>query len=230
MKLGFAVSLVLVLLASRAAADDYFVDSDDFEEREEIVNTFLTEPDYRIMIEEIERNGVEFDWGWALTPGWGPVPGAESAVPQKGLKKVLGRFRRSGAGTVQEPRQLGFDLSSFTTVYLEPVVNSIGIVDRNLQPAIAEYFAQALEGLGLQVVDAPDAADLTLGLAIVDLNATVTHVPVYNIRIEPFIELELRLRDRRRQQDLLLLRNQAHSATPPEAALRYANLLVQFLR
>jgi hypothetical protein len=49
-------------------------------------------------------------------------------------------------------------------------------------------------------------------------------------RIDPFIEIELRLRDLKAGRDLLLLRNQAHSGTPTDAARRYATLLVRFLQ
>jgi hypothetical protein len=53
---------------------------------------------------------------------------------------------------------------------------------------------------------------------------------IYWATVEPFIELEVRLRDVRTGENLLLLRNQAHSTTSDEAALRYADTLVKFLR
>lgn len=223
-----AVLLLLASLSGPVAADDYFIESDDYTENEEVTGTFLEAEDYSIMIESLERNGVEFDWGWARTPGWGEV--APPPPPEKGVKKLLGRFKRSGPKTVQAPRELDFEIKSYATAYVAPVQNSAGIIDRELPAIIQDYFNRAFEEYGLKPVQSPDEADLELGLAIVDLDGSTTHVPVYNIRVQPSIELELRLRDRRTGRNLLLIRNQSHSDSAADAALRYANQLVQFLR
>jgi hypothetical protein len=49
-------------------------------------------------------------------------------------------------------------------------------------------------------------------------------------KVDPFIEMELRLRDLAADRDLMLLRHQKHSEDPEGSALETANMLVQFLR
>lgn len=73
-----------------------------------------------------------------------------------------------------------------------------------------------------------ETGDLELGLAIVDSKAEGTFA--YVARIDPFIEIELKLNDRVAGEGLVLLRNQAHGATPADAARRFATLLVGFLQ
>jgi len=87
-------------------------------------------------------------------------------------------------------------------------------------------FTLALEQLGLTVVK--DGAPLEMCVAIVDIKRDSTYA--YVATIEPFIELEVRLRDAKTGENLVLIRNQAHSTTPEDAAIRYADVLVKFLR
>lgn len=209
--------VALLATATPALADDYFVDSDDYKEGEEIVGKFLGDAEYAIMIEELQRNGAELDWGWARTPGWS----APEQAAETGRRK-----RRSDPGTVQKPKQLGFELAS-RKVYVQPVDNFAGVAEAGLQDGIRDNFAAAMEALGLTVVDELASADLELGVAIVDINRESTYI--YFGTIDPYITLEVRLREVG-GNNLLLLRNRAHSGDPANAAVRYADLLVQFLR
>ena len=47
-----------------ARPDDTFFESDDYREGEAgVVNVFLHDPEYRLMVEDLERNETAFDWG-----------------------------------------------------------------------------------------------------------------------------------------------------------------------
>lgn len=217
------VLCALVVFAARAGqAADYFVESDDYRDGEEIVNVFLKEPDYRMMVEDIERNGETFDWGWVKTADAGPAP---EPAARKG--KLMGRLRRGG-GSPSEPKNLGFSLSSYKTVSIPPVANFSGLIPPDLQEQVRESFAMAMKEAGVDVVPEGSAADLSLEVAIVDMKQDSTYI--YFANVDPFIELELRLRDQKAGENLLLLRNQAHSRTPADAAFRYASTLLKFLR
>ena len=85
-----------------------------------------------------------------------------------------------------------------------------------LEEEVGKYFAAALERLGLTVVGENAKADLELGVGIVDYKADKTYA--YVAMIDPFIELEVRLRDLRAGRDLVLIRNQDHGNTPLEGA------------
>lgn len=214
-------------LAAGARADDYFIESDAYEDGEEIVGRFLVEDDYRIMIEDLERNGVTFDWGWALTPGWGSASPTPEPIGRRSLRDRLKRRPKAGR-TIQEPSELGFAVSDYTTIYLPPVESFVAMLGREVPEAVHANFALAAGELGWQLVDDPAEADLHLGLAIVDLKREGTYV--YFATVDPFITIELRLHDRRSAVDLLLLRNRAHSGNPADASLRFATQLVGFLR
>lgn len=216
-----AVSLCLVTGSARAA--EYFNESDDYKDGEEIVNVFLKEDDYRLMVEDIERNGETFDWGWVKVAGAEP-PSAEE--PKKG--GVMGKLRRGGGGrgNPAEPRNLGFSFSSYKTVSIPKVENFSGMIPPETPVKVRDSFVQAMQTLGLEVVDG--AADLDLKVAIVDLKRDSTFI--YVGRVDPFIELELRLKDVKTGENLILLRNQAHSTTPEDAAFNYASTLLKFLR
>lgn len=224
------VVLSLPLVAAPAAhADETFFESDDYEEGEEIKNVFLQDDDYRIMIEDLERNGQELDWGWALTPGW---QGLEAEPAEEPEEKKGGFFRRRGGNRgpklVQEPKELGFDVTSFGTVSISDVENFSGLMSPDELAAVRQAFVLGFEQLGLQVVAAGAPADLELGLALVDINREGGGFGW--IQVDPFIELELRLRDTANGRDLMLIRNQEHGDDPEKAALQYANQLVIFLR
>lgn len=230
---GFVLALLalsLPLVAAPAAhADETFIESDDYREGEEIKNVFLQDDDYRIMIEDLERNGQEFDWGWALTPGWQGLDAEPAPEPEP---KKRGFFRRGGGGggpkLVQEPKELGFDVTSFGSISISEVENFSGLMSPDELAEVRQAFVLGFEQLGLQVVAAGAPADLELGLALVDLNREGGGFGL--IQIDPFIELELRLRDTAGDRDLMLIRNQEHGDDPEAAALQYANQLVIFLR
>jgi hypothetical protein len=225
-----AVVALALVVAVPLRADDYFIQSDDYKEGEEIVGKFLQDADYAIMIEEITRNGDEFDWGWVKTPGWVP-PGAPPPPEDPAAKKKGGMFKRGGKGsgpkTVRAPKELGFDLKSYKTVYIPPVQNFYGLKEKSLSEQARESFGLAMEALGLTVVQNASKADLELGLAIVDAKNEGTFAVV--ARIDPFIEIELRLRDLKSGENLVLLRNQAHSNSSAEAATRFATVFAHFM-
>lgn len=222
--LGTAAVSFWLLSAGSVQAADYFVDSDDYKEGDEIVNVFLKEDAYRLMVEDIERNGETFDWGWVKVAGAEPPPAEE---PKKG--GVMGKLRKGGGGgrgNPAEPKNLGFALSDYKTVSIPKVQNFAGMVPGDTPARVREGFVQAMETIGLTVVDG--RADLTLEVAIVDLKRDSTYI--YFANVDPFIELELRLRDNKASENLILLRNQAHANSPEDAAFEYANTLLKFLR
>lgn len=215
---------LLLLLAQTAQAADYFVNSDDYRDREEIVNVFLKEEDYRLMVEDIERNGEGFDWGWVKTAG-----GAAPAEQPSGKKSLLKRIKLGGGGpNPADPKELGFSLGSYKTVYVPKVENFSGLIPSGTQEKVQESFILAMKEVGLEVVSSDKGADLELKVAIVDIKRDSTYI--YFANVDPFIELELRLRDLKTGENLILLRNQAHSNTPEDAALNYASSLLKFLR
>lgn len=223
-----ALALTLVFAAPLAHADEEtFFQSDDYEEGEEIKNVFLQDAEYQIMIEDLERNGQEFDWGWALTPGWQGADAAPAEEPQP--KRRFGR--RGGGGNsnlVQEPKQLGFDITSYGTISISDVENFSGLMSPDELAAVRQAFVLGFEQLGLQVVGAGAPADLDFDMALVDINREGGGFGW--VQVDPFIELELRLRDTANDRDLLLIRNQEHGEDAEAAALQYANQLVIFLR
>lgn len=216
---------LLLLAAGTAQAADYFVESDDYQDGEEIVNVFLKEDDYRLMVEDIERNGEGFDWGWVKTAG-APAPAPEQPA---GRKSLLKRIKLGGGGgNSAEPKELGFSLGSYKTVFVPEVENFSGLIPPGTQERVRESFVLAMKEAGLEVVASEKGADLELKVAIVDIKRDSTYI--YFANVDPFIELELRLKDLAAGEKLLLLRNQAHSNTPEDAALNYASSLLKFLR
>lgn len=199
-----AIAAIGLLLLGAAPADaKTFINSDDYEEGDEIVGVFLTDDDYRIMVDDLERRDQEFDWGFALTAGWQP-----------------------GQKPRQEAKNLGFDLADYATIRIPAVENFAGIMQDDELEEVRDAFVLAAEQLGLEVVDG--AADLELAVGIVDVNREGGGFGIF--KVDPFIEMEFRLRDLGGDRDLLLIRHQKHSETPGGSALATANTLVQFLR
>jgi hypothetical protein len=224
----YLFALLLLLAPSLALAGDTFLESDDYEDGEEIVDVFLKADDYRLMVEDIERNGEEFDWGWVKTAAAVAQPAAAEPQEKKGkFGRLLAHLPKRGRGNPAEPGILGFDLHSYKSVSLS-VQNFAGLVRPATLDAVREAFTLAMQQMGLEVVKDGAPADLELGVAVVDIKHDSTYA--YVATIEPFIELEVRLRDRATGENLILLRNQAHSTTSDEAAFRYADVLVKFLR
>ncbi|KAB2965159.1 MAG: hypothetical protein F9K16_02615 [Thermoanaerobaculia bacterium] len=177
-----------------------FLASDDYRDGEEVVGEFLGDADYAKMVEELERHNVEFDWSWVLAEGV----------------------------TTNKVEALGLSLASYRSVYVPPVRN----VSRKIAPRIEEevhgVFTAAMRQLGLVLVEREEDADLTLGIAVVDYKSDGTYF--YFGTADPFIELEIRLRDHRAEQDLLLVRHQDHNKTPALGAADTASDLLRFLR
>lgn len=228
----------LLVLAQTARADEVFYKSDDYQEGEAgVVNAFLHDPEYRLMVEDLERNDTSFDWGWVRTvefrPESVPAPESEPEPPEKGLRgrmKVFLRGRSANRTMESEVRKpLAFDLREHRAVWIPEVQNFAGIAKKELLDEIRGAFVEGVLALGL-VSSSADDADLELGLALVDQLRGAIDVPIYNIQVKPHIALELRLTDRRTGEDLLLIRNRKHGTTQAEAALNFADDLVKFLR
>lgn len=196
---------ILVAGSSASFAADVFIESDDYREGEEITGVFLTDEHYRVMVEDLERRGQDFDWGWVLTAG---------GSPDRAHKKKV--------------KDLGFSISDYGTVRVPEVENFAGIVRDEELEEIRDAFVLAAEQLGLEVVGTGGAADLELAVAIVDVNREGGGFGIF--KIDPFIEMEVRLRDLGAERDLILIRHQKHSEEPEGSALETANMLVQFLR
>lgn len=143
----------MVLLMTMAAmptwAADTFIKSDDYKDGEEVVGKFLNDDDYRLMVEEIERNDEEFDWGWVRAEG----------KPAK-------------------PKKLGFDVAAIKTVSIPTPQNYAGLIAANLIEPVAENAKLFAQHMGWTVVEAGQPADAELGLAIVDAKADRTYAYV----------------------------------------------------
>ncbi|HET6726199.1 MAG TPA: hypothetical protein VFH85_09360 [Gammaproteobacteria bacterium] len=118
-------------------------------------------------------------------------------------------------------------ISKYSTVHLT-VKNDSKSLNPNIKQSVDKSFTAAMKRLGLKAVSSRSRADLELGLDVVDYNPNRTYAFV--TMVEPFIEIELRLTNRKTGKDLLLIRNQDHASTPEEAAGEYAGELVQALR
>lgn len=223
MSLWFFVGLFACVAAQ---GQSYFVKSDDYKDGEEVVNVFLKEADYSLMVEDIERNGENFDWGWVKTAT--ATDTEAPAEPATKTRRLMGRFRRNSGPNPARPKELGFDLSTYKTVSVDKVANHAGLIPPTTPDAVRESFVLAMKEIGLEVVQPGEKADLDLGIAIVDYKRDSTFI--YVATVQPFIELEVRVRDTAKDENLILLRNQAHSDTPEGAALNYASTLLKFLR
>jgi hypothetical protein len=234
---SFALFCLLVLTRT-ARADDIFYESDDYQEGEAgVVNAFLHDPEYRLMVEDLERNDTSFDWGWVRTVEFQPenatATGPEPTPAEKGLRGRMKTLLRGGStnrrmeSEVRKP--LAFDLREHRAVWIPDVQNFAGIAKKELLDEIHGAFVEGVLALGL-VPSSADDADLELGLALVDQLRGAIDVPVYNIEVKPHIALELRLTNLRTGEDLLLVRNRKHGTTQAEAALNFADDLVKFLR
>ena len=219
-----ALTAALLGFAPSALRADTFLESDDYKEGEEVVNVFLKEGDYAIMVEEWTRNGQEFDWAWALTPGWA----APAAAPAEG-GGLRGRLRgRSGPKLDARPKQLGFALSDYKTVYVAPVANHAGIVKPEELEQVHDALLQAVAEMGLAPAASAADADLVLESALVEVNREGGGFGL--IQVQPYLELELRLKERAGDRNLFLARTQKHAPNAFDAALTLASQVVLVLR
>jgi hypothetical protein len=177
-----------------------FLDSDDYRDGEEVVGVLLSDDEYGKMIEDVEFRGLDFDWTWYH---------ADYAKPRK-------------------PTRLLFRAADFGTVRVLPVANHAPALAPGLEEEVRELFVQAMERLGLRVVGDGEEAQLELAVAIVDYKADSTYIFVATV--DPFIELEVRLRDTASGQPLVLIRNQDHNSTPVLGAADTAAGLMRLLQ
>lgn len=178
---------------------DTFINSDDYRDGEEIVGAVLTDEDYARMVEDIERHGADFNWGWVKA-----VDGKPAA-----------------------PKTLAFDLDSYDRVRILPVVNKSMKVAPEITEAVHDALSQAMQLLDLEVAES-GPADLELEVAVVDYKSDSTFIFVATL--DPFLELEGRLRETASGETLFLFRHQEHGATPATAAGDTAGQIASFLR
>jgi hypothetical protein len=195
------LALLLAMLTPPAfARPETFLESDDYSDGDEVVGKMLVDDDYRKMVEDFEFRGVEFDWAWAKARGKKP----------------------------QKPEALEFETRSYRKIWIAPVTNPSMKIAPRLTEDVAAVFVEAMTQLGLEVVSVEQDADLELHVAIVDYKADKTYA--YVAMIDPFIELEIRLRDRRASEDLLVIRHQDHNSTPVLGAADTASDLARLLQ
>ena len=195
-KLVLGMTLLALTLPAASRADK-FMSSDTYKEGDENVGKFLTDAEYQLMVDDVERNDEEFDWTWV------------------------------SADKPAKPKTLKFSLQG-KKVYIAEVPNLAGLTAKNLPPLVAENVGEALKVVGAEIVADAAAADYELGMAIVDNDKGGGWAP-YVGRIEPSVEIELRLRDKS-GQNLLLIRHQEHSSNGEDAVLEFADELSKFLR
>lgn len=130
-------------------------------------------------------------------------------------------------GKPTKPKKLKFELQG-KKIFIPEVQNHAGLVARDLVGPTHGYFGEAFVSLGAQLVTDPATADYELGLALVDTKRDSTFVVFANV--QPFVEIELRLRDNASGQNVLLIRNQAHSNDVDSAVLKFADEVSKFLK
>ncbi len=187
--------------SARSASGDSYLRSDEYQEGEEITNVYFKEPEYALIREEFEYRGMEFDWAW-FKGSYGGRRGKQFLGPS-------------------------FNISDYSTARVVIAGNFSPSLEDGLEEGVKGYFVKAFERLGLTVTEA-GTADLELGIAIVDYKSDQTYAFV--AMIDPFIELEVRLRDMRAGEDLVLIRNQDHNSTPLEGAGDTAAYLMAMLK
>lgn len=121
----------------------------------------------------------------------------------------------------------GLDLHRYKTVHVI-VKDDYGTLNPDFKKYVGEVFEAAAKHLGLRVVAASKSADLELGLDIVGYDADRHYAFV--TMIEPSVELEIRIKDLKSGNDLLLVRNNEHGHNPKVAASDTAHDFMQMLR
>lgn len=195
---GF-LAAVVVGFTPVAALADTFIKSDDYKDGEEVVKVFLQDEDYSKMIDDVERNDVDFDWAWVKTEG-----------------KMKA-----------EPKKLGFDIRSAKTVFI-PEVKKFhkGMVPAEVLGAVRESLTQAFKEIGIDTVDS--GGDLTFEAVLVDYKKDSTFA--YFATVNPFVEIEARLKDNRSGETWMLIRDQTHGDDAEGAAFNFADTLVRFVQ
>ncbi|MDX1632437.1 MAG: hypothetical protein R3234_11280 [Thermoanaerobaculia bacterium] len=196
-----ALILATALLCSGLAfAADRYIETDDYEDGEEVVGEFFGDEEYSKIVDDIERNDIEFDWGW---------------VKHQSKKD-------------HKPKNLAFSLADYDSIRIAQPENHALELLEGIEEEVQSYFVRAFEREDFTVVTDPGAeADLFLDMAIVDLKSGETSVGW--IDIDPFLELEIEITDTATGETLMLVRHQAHSSKPAVAAGRMAGEIVRFL-
>lgn len=197
------LSLLLLATLCTPGRAETFLDSDEYGEDDEMVGKFLGDKDYRLLVDDVTRNGAELDWCWALTPD-------------------TDAKRRSSTRL----KKLGFSFSSYRTVAVIKPANLVGLSRMEID-AVHDSLQGAMESVGLELVDDPGAADLVLEAAVVDMNRD--YAGYGWIYIEPFVEVELRLHESS-GKDLLIARHQIHGGNTIVASMNLGSELARFLR
>jgi hypothetical protein len=195
-----AAGLILASATTLAAAPNNFLKSDDYKNGEEVVKVFLMDEDYGKMIDDVERNDVDLDWAW--------------------VKTADGKMK-------SEPKKLGFDIHGAKTVSIPEVKkHHKGMVPAEVLQATRDAISQGFQELGIETV--ASGGDLTFEAVLVDYKKDSTYAFVATIN--PFIELEARLKDNRSGETWMLIRDQSHGDDPEGAAFNFADTIARFLK
>lgn len=193
-------TLLALILSVPAVAGGNFLKSDDYKDGEEVVKVFLMDEDYAKMIDDVERNDVDFDWAWVKT--------ADGKMKDK-------------------VKTLGFDIKSAKTVAIPEVRKfSKGMVPDDTLKAVRESLVAGFKELGIEAV--ASGGDLSFEAVLVDYKKDSTYAVV--AMVKPFVELEARLKDNRSGETWMLIRDQSHGDDPAGAAFNFADELLRFLQ
>lgn len=193
-------TLLALILSVPAVAGGNFLKSDDYKDGEEVVKVFLMDEDYAKMIDDVERNDVDFDWAWVKT--------ADGKMKDK-------------------VKTLGFDIKSAKTVAIPEVRKfSKGMVPDDTLKAVRESLVAGFKELGIETV--ASGGDLSFEAVLVDYKKDSTYAVV--AMVKPFVELEARLKDNRSGETWMLIRDQSHGDDPAGAAFNFADELLRFLQ
>lgn len=195
-----AAGALIALLVAAPMAAGTFLKSSDYKDGEEVVKVFLMDEDYAKMIDDVERNDVDFDWAW--------------------VKTADGKMKG-------EPKKLGFDISGAKTVAI-PEVKKFhkGMVPAEVLGAVRDSLSQAFKELGIETV--ATGGDLTFEAVLVDYKKDGTFTPFGNI--QPFVEIEARLKDNRSGETWMLIRDQSHGDGAEGGAFNFADNVIRFLQ
>ena len=92
--------------------------------------------------------------------------------------------------------------------------------------AVRDSLSQAFKELGIETV--ATGGDLTFEAVLVDYKKDGTFTPFGNI--QPFVEIEARLKDNRSGETWMLIRDQSHGDGGEGAAFNFADEVIRFLQ
>lgn len=117
----------------------------------------------------------------------------------------------------------GFDMHKYKTARLV-VKDDFGVLDPDFIKYVRTLFESVAKRLGLRIVAAGAPADVELGFDVVDYDSESHYAFV--TMVQPQVELEVRVRDLKTGQDVFLVRNEEHDATPKAAVTETAQDLL----